>query len=308
MIHKTLILLTGPTASGKTSLAIRLALKFDTSIISADSRQCYREMNIGVARPSSEELAAVKHYFINSHSIHQQVNAATFAEYAQNAAAEIFAENDVAIVAGGTGLYIKAFLDGLDEIPDVPAEIRAGIIREYKEKGLEWLQEEVKRNDAHYYNDGEIQNPQRLMRALEIKLGTGRSIKEFQQATPKKSTLRGDKVTRNYRVVKYALDIPRDQLYGNINMRVDRMMKYGLLDEVKSLLPFRKLNALQTVGYAELFDHLDGKLTLDEAVEKIKLNTRHYAKRQLTWFRKDGEINWVSAESDAENFIVQVCG
>jgi tRNA dimethylallyltransferase len=284
-MNKTIIIITGPTASGKTSMALQLARKYNTEIISADSRQCFREMNIGVAKPSSVELASVKHYFINSHSIHEDVNAATFEQYALNAASEIFKHNDVGIMAGGTGLYIKAFCEGLDDIPAVPADLRAEIIHQYEQKGLQWLQEELKVRDPLYYSDGEIQNPQRIMRALEVKLATGKSIKEFQKK---------GKVRRDFNIVKYGIEISKEQLHSNINLRVDKMMEDGLLEEVRSLLPYRHLNALQTVGYAEIFDYLDGKITLEEAVERIKINTRQYAKRQMTWFRKDKEIQWFS--------------
>ena len=282
---KTVILITGPTASGKTSLAIRAAQQFQTSIISADSRQCFIEMNIGVAKPLPEQLAAVHHYFINSHSIHDEVNAATFAEYATEAAEKIFVDHDVLILTGGTGLYIKAFLEGLDDIPAISPGIRENIVKQFDEKGLQWLQDEVKTADAKFFSEGEIHNPQRLIRALEVKLGTGRSIKDFHGK---------NRVNDNYNVAKYAIDVPREQLYANINNRVDEMMNAGLLEEVRSLLAFRNLNALHTVGYSELFDHIDGKISLKDAVEKIKQNTRNYAKRQMTWFRKDKEIKWIS--------------
>lgn len=285
MKNKTVIIITGPTASGKTSRAIQLAQQYNTAIISADSRQCYKEMSIGVAKPSVEELNVVKHYFINSHSIQENVNAVTFEQYALNAADEIFKNNDTAIMAGGTGLYIKAFCEGLDEMPEIPSGLREKIIADYELKGLVWLQEEIRRKDPLFYAEGEMQNPQRVMRALEIKLATGKSIKELQ---------RKNKVTRDFNIIKYGIDIPKEQLHHNINTRVDKMMEDGLLEEVKSLINYRHLNALQTVGYAELFDYLDGKLSLPEAVERIKINTRQYAKRQLTWFRKDPEIKWLS--------------
>ncbi len=284
MKRKTVILITGPTASGKTSLAINLAQKHGTEIISADSRQCFIEMNIGVAKPSSQELAAVKHHFINSHSIHEDVNAVTFEKYALSAVENIFRDNDIAVMVGGTGLYIKAFCEGLDEMPAIPGSVRENIINGYNQHGLEWLQQQVKLNDPLFFNEGEIQNPQRLMRALEIKLVTGKSIKELQRKKP---------VERNFEIIKYAIDLPKEKLHNNINVRVDKMMEDGLLEEVKSLIPFRRLNALQTVGYSELFDYLDEKTSLQEAVERIKINTRQYAKRQLTWFRKDEEIKWI---------------
>jgi tRNA dimethylallyltransferase len=284
---KTVILITGPTASGKTSLALTTAQQYNTEIISADSRQCFIEMNIGVAKPSPEELAAVPHHFINSHSIHNDVNAATFAQYATRAAEKIFQQHDVLVMAGGTGLYIKAFLEGLDEIPAVPSSVRNDIQKQYEEKGLQWLQNEIRLNDPAFFAEGEIKNPQRLMRALEVKRVTGKSIKDFHRAS-------GSGAAEKYRVLKFAIDLSREQLYENINNRVDKMIEDGLVEEVRSLLPFRTLNALQTVGYNELFDHFDGKISLNEAISKIKQNTRNYAKRQMTWFRKDKEIIWIS--------------
>jgi tRNA dimethylallyltransferase len=283
-MNKTVIIVTGPTASGKTAMAIELAKKHHTAIISADSRQCFKEMNIGVAKPSADELAVIKHYFIDSHSIHEEVNAAVFEQYALNTVNKIFENNEVAIMAGGTGLYIKTFCEGLDEMPVVPAEIRNHIIQEYELNGLSWLQEQIKLQDPVFYASGEIQNPQRLMRALEIKLSTGISIKELQKSK---------KVQRTFNIIKYGIDIPKEQLHNNINTRVNKMMEAGLVEEVRSLIPYRHLNALQTVGYSEIFDYFDNKLSLPEAIERIKINTRQYAKRQLTWFRRDPEIQWI---------------
>jgi tRNA dimethylallyltransferase len=288
---KTVILITGPTASGKTPLAIKAAQHFQTEIISADSRQCFMEMNIGVAKPSEQDLAAVKHHFINSHSIHEEVNAATFAQYAERAAENIFAEKDILILTGGTGLYIKAFLEGLDDIPGIPSHIRNEISNQYREKGLRWLQEEIQSLDPLFFAEGEIKNPQRLMRALEVVKGTGKSIKHFHKG------LFGG-AAEKYDVTKYAIDISREQLYENIDSRVESMMEDGLMDEVLALEPFRHLNALQTVGYTELFEHLDELTSLDDAVEKIKKNTRNYAKRQMTWFRKDKDLIWIKSLDD----------
>jgi tRNA dimethylallyltransferase len=283
MDNNVCIIVTGPTAVGKTALAIALAQHFNTSVVSADSRQCYKELNIGVAKPSPEQLQLVKHYFINSHSIDQELNAAIFEQYALNAVQEIFQTNRVAIMVGGTGLYIKAFCEGLDEIPAVSETMKETVRTRYEAKGLEWLQNEVKEKDPDYYASGEIQNPQRLIRALEVKLSTGKSIRQFQE---------GSKQKRNFGMIKIGLDLPRQELYNRINQRVDVMMNQGLLAEVVSLLPYRRLNALQTVGYTELFDCLDKTITTDKAVESIKKNTRHYAKRQLTWFRRDASITW----------------
>jgi tRNA dimethylallyltransferase len=286
--NKTAIIIAGPTAVGKTSVAIDVARHFKTEIISADSRQCYKELAIGVARPSEKELQQVNHYFIASHSIHQKVNAVTFENYALEKAAQVFEKQDVVVMAGGTGLYIKAFTDGMDEIPEVPQAIHEELISAYKKNGLEWLQHQVQQSDPLFYKEGEIQNPQRLMRALEVYKATGRSILSFRK---------GEKPQRGFKVKKIALELPKEQLNHNINNRVDQMIEHGLIEEVRSLLPYQHLNALQTVGYKELFDHFNGEITLAEAIELIKKNTRHYAKRQMTWFRKDKEFVWSSPNS-----------
>ena len=281
--NKTVIIVAGPTAVGKTAVAIELAKHFNTGIISADSRQCYKELNIGVARPSRKELEEVKHYFIASHSIREEVNAATFEKYAIEKAGGLFEMHDVIVMVGGTGLYIKAFCEGLDEIPAVKVEIRNEISSKYEEKGLTWLQDEIKIKDPEFFKVGEIQNPQRMMRALEVVESTGQSVLHFRK---------GKKVRRDFTIVKIGLELPKEQLHHNIHTRVDRMIDMGLVQEVKSLQPFYQLNALQTVGYSEIFDYLNGKLSLGEAVRNIKTNTRQYAKRQLTWFRKDKEVKW----------------
>jgi tRNA dimethylallyltransferase len=285
--HFTCILIAGPTAVGKTDLAIQLAQYFNTCIISADSRQCYKELSIGVAKPHPDQLQLVRHFFINSHSIKDEVNASVFEQYALSAAAEIFQRKKTVIVVGGTGLYIKAFCEGMDLIPAIPDSIRKNILAEYEKKGLVWLQNEVKKTDPDYYLDGEIQNPQRMLRALEIKMHTGISIRSFQQ---------GIKTRRPFHVIKIGLELPRTELYGRVNRRVDNMMQEGLLEEVKSMVAFRNYNALQTVGYKELFQYLDGEISLEKAIDEIKKNTRHYAKRQLTWFKKDPDFNWFSPQ------------
>lgn len=284
------IVIVGPTAVGKTALAIQVAQQFGTSIISADSRQCFREMTIGVAKPSPEELAAVHHYFINSHSIQDEVNAAVFEQYALQAVKKITAANPVVVMTGGTGLYVKAFCEGLDDIPAVSQAVRDEIAQRYESAGMTWLQQQVAAEDPLYYSTGEIHNPQRLIRALEVKRSTGQSIRQFQQ---------GKKATRDFRIVKIGLELPRPDLYRNINQRVENMVQAGQVEEARSLLPWRRLNALQTVGYNELFDYFDGVSTLGVAIEAIKTNTRHYAKRQLTWFRKDPAIQWFSPENAA---------
>jgi tRNA dimethylallyltransferase len=291
-MKKTCILIVGPTAVGKTSLAIKVAQHFNTEIISADSRQCFKELDIGVAKPSAEELTAVRHHFINSHSIKDEVNAAVFEQYALEKIKGIFSKTDFAVMAGGTGLYVRSFCNGIDEVPVVKPQIREKIIADFEWEGLEWLQQQVEKKDPLYYSKAEIKNPQRMMRALEVKLSTGRSIIEFQTQQKKQ---------RDFDIIKMGLELPKDELHRNINKRVDAMMQQGLLGEVKKLQPFKKLNALQTVGYRELFGHLAGDLLLEDAVEIIKINTRQYAKRQMTWFTKDAEIKWV--EPNIEKLI-----
>ncbi len=287
---KTCIVIVGPTAIGKTDLAIELAQYFFTEIISCDSRQCFKELNIGVAKPSVQELNLVSHHFINSHSILDKVNAATFEKYALEKINKIFIKHDTAVMVGGTGLYVKAFCDGMDEVPEINTSVRKTIITNYNNGGIEWLQEEIQKNDRQYFIQGEIRNPQRMMRALEVKLSTGKSILDFQ--TKKKKS-------RNFNIIKIGLEIPRGSLIERINKRVDMMMEEGLLDEVKLLLPHQHLNALQTVGYKELFSHLEGELTLPQAIEAIKINTRQYAKRQMTWFKKDETVKWCGVDFEA---------
>lgn len=277
MSKKTCIIITGATAVGKTNYGIELAQKYSTEIISADSRQCYKKLNIGVAKPSPEQLAAIKHYFINTHSIRDDVNVKVFEEYALGAVQKIFKKNDIAILVGGTGLYIKAFCEGIDDVPLVDEDIRKEISDSYNKSGIEWLQKEIKKRDPVYFAFGEIQNPQRMMRALGVKLVTGNSILDFHS---------GKKIKRDFDIKKINLEIPRDELYGRINKRVDDMMDTGLLKEAEGLFPFRHLNALQTVGYKELFDFIEGEVSLDKAIDDIKKNTRHFAKRQITWFKK----------------------
>lgn len=285
MKNKICVIIVGPTAVGKTKVAIDLAQHLDSQIISADSRQCYKELNIGVAKPSPEQLQMVKHWFINSHSIQEEVNAKVFEEYALQKVNDIFQEHDVAVMVGGTGLYIKAFCEGMDEVPVIDAAIRKEIVTNYNNGGIEWLSNEVKKNDSLFFSKGEIKNPQRMMRALEVKFSTGRSIMEFRSHKKKE---------RYFTIIKIGLELPKEELHQNINNRIDEMMSRGLLNEVKSLSSFKNLNALQTVGYKELFDHLAGDLSLDDAIERIKINTRQYAKRQMTWFRKDEDVRWYS--------------
>lgn len=283
MVNNTVYVIAGPTAVGKTSVAIQLAEQLGTSIISADSRQCYQEMSAGTAKPTKEELEAVRHYFINSHSITDDLTAADYEQLATGYLDEIFREHDAAVVCGGTGLYIKALCEGIDVMPPVDKQIEKDISRQYKEQGLSWLQEAVKTEDPAFYEVGEIQNHVRLIRALSFVRSTGESIIKYRT---------GVKKQRPFRVIKIALELPRNVLYERINRRVDIMMEEGLLEEVRSLYKYRYLKNLQTVGYSELFTYLDGDCTLSEAIDKIKQNTRNYAKRQMTWFRKDKEYHW----------------
>ena len=291
----TIIIISGPTAVGKTAFAIALAKHFQTEIISADSRQCYKEMRIGVARPSETELTEVKHYFIASHSVTDDLNAGSFEKYALTVADEIFQKNKIAVMVGGTGLYIKAFCDGIDPMPVVPDEIRKKVTEGYAQKGLIWLQKELQQKDPGFWDVAEQQNPQRLMRALEVLYATGQSIMVYRTAK---------KTERPFRIIKIGLQLPKEELHQRIHLRIDRMMEEGLLAEVKALILYKSCNALQTVGYREIFDHLDDKISLEEAVDHIKINTRHYAKRQITWFAKDPEIQWISPSTDALPLIM----
>jgi tRNA dimethylallyltransferase len=290
----TAILIVGPTAVGKTAIAIALAKTFQTEIISADSRQCYREMNIGVARPSIEELESIPHHFIASHSIHDDVNAGLYETFALQKADMLFKQHSVVVVCGGTGLYIKAFCDGIDDMPQIDPAIRQQLNDSYAEKGMQWLQNEVALRDPHFWQMAEQQNPHRLLRALEVLEGTGKSITDFRI---------GKKAERHFKILKIGLEMERSVLNEKINLRVEKMMQDGLLNEVKSLYPYKNLNALQTVGYQEIVDHLDGKISLENAIALIKQHTRQYAKRQMTWFKKDNSIHWVNA---AEEPLVQI--
>ena len=287
-MSKTIYIVMGPTAVGKTSFAIALAQALNTEIISADARQCYKEMNIGVARPSSDELKAVPHHFIASHSITENINASFYENWAMEKVESIFARKDAVVMVGGTGLYIKAFCEGLDLIPAIDAEIRENIITKYEQLGMRWLQKEVSVKDPLYWEKGEQKNPQRLMRALEVMIGTGNSIISFQN---KKA------IERPFKIVKIGLELDREELYQRINDRVLNMVNEGLEKEVKSLQNSSHLNALQTVGYSEWKDFFEQKISLQKVIENIQQNTRHYAKRQMTWFKRDPAIAWFKAYS-----------
>ncbi len=276
----------GPTAVGKTGISIELATRLHTGIISADSRQCYKEMTIGTAKPSKEQLTTVKHYFIDGFNIENNLNAADFERLALGYLDELFATQNTAVVCGGTGLYIKALCDGIDDMPETDKGIAANVEAGYKENGITWLQAALQQEDPAFYNVGETQNAARMIRALAFIRTTGESILKYWTNTKK---------DRQFKTIKIGLDLPRELLYQRINQRVDDMIHEGLVDEVKALYPLKHLKNLQTVGYRELFDFFDGIYTLPEAIEKIKQNTRNYAKRQLTWFRKDTEVHWFDA-------------
>jgi tRNA dimethylallyltransferase len=271
---------------GKTNCAIELAQKLQTEIISADARQCYQELNIGVARPSLEELATVPHHFIASHSIQETVNAGTFEQYALAKTTELLAQFGSVVMVGGTGLYIKAFVEGMDQIPAIDPALRSQIQADVSLKGIDWLQAQVQEKDPAYWaqaDQGEQQNTQRLSRALEVVIGTGQSILSFQLQSKK---------TRSFNIQKIGMELPREQLYERINQRVVQMVEMGLEEEVSALHPQFHLNALQTVGYQEWLPYFEGHQTKEAVIQAIQQNTRHYAKRQLTWFKKDPEINW----------------
>lgn len=288
---KTLIVIAGPTAVGKSALAIQLAKKFQTEIISADSRQFFKELNIGTAKPPGEDLEAIPHHFINSLSIHQEYDAAQFGREALIVINKIFLDKDYAILCGGSGLYIKAVCEGLDEIPQVPDEIRETLKHEYSQNGIGWLQDKMKKIDPEYFQQIDQQNPQRLMRALEIKLGTGQSISSFRKE---------QKLKHDFNIIKIGLELPRPELYTRIDERMETMIGQGLFQEADFFFPFRHHHALQTVGYQEIFDFMEGKYDRDEAIRLLKRNSRRYAKRQLTWFKRDPEIRWFQSHDHDE--------
>ena len=283
---KTLIVIAGPTASGKTAAAIELAKYYKTVIVSADSRQFYREMSIGTAKPNDEELAAVKHYFINSLSVTETFTAGDYEKQSLDLLNDLFKIHDVVILVGGSGLFIKAVCEGFDEFPDPAPGLREKLNNELNEKGIGFLQEKLKTADPEYYKLVDINNPQRMIRALEVFESSGKPFSSYRKSANAK---------RPFRIIKLGLNLQRETLYQRINNRVDDMVKLGLVEEANSLLPYRHFNALNTVGYSELFDYFDGKTDLPTAIDLIKQNTRRFAKRQITWFGKDDGILWFEA-------------
>jgi tRNA dimethylallyltransferase len=290
---KYLILVVGPTAVGKSDLCLKLAKKFETEILSCDSRQFYREMNLGTAKPSVEELAQIPHHFINTLSIEESYDVRNYEEDALALLEGLFRTKQVVLMAGGTGLFADAIANGLDTIPEVTPEIRVEIIQEFEEKGLKWLQESVEVVDPEFYSQVDRANPQRLMRALEIWRGTGLKFSSFRTKT---------KVNRPFEIIKIGLDRPREELYQRIDQRMELMLSKGLFEEAEGLFKKRSLNALQTLGYTEIFDFLEGKYDEQEMIRLLKRNSRRYAKRQLTWFRKDSLIRWFHPNQEHEIF------
>jgi tRNA dimethylallyltransferase len=287
---KKLIVIVGPTAVGKTALAIKLAEVFKTEILSADSRQIFKELEIGTAKPSHDELKQVPHHFINTKSIRDEYDAGQFGRDALNLLDQLFQEKDTVILCGGSGLYVKAVCEGFDDMPDLPSGVREQIIEEYEEKGLSWLQGKVEEVDPDYFAQVDVKNPQRLMRALELNYASGKSLKELRNKK---------KINHPFSIVKIGLELEREELYNRIDQRMDKMIASGLFEEAKQFYPQRELNALQTVGYQEIFGYVDGLYDRDEAIRLLKRNSRHYAKRQMTWFKKDKEVKWFGADSVA---------
>lgn len=281
--EKNLIVLVGPTAVGKTTVAIQLAEYFRTEIISADSRQIFKELEIGTAKPTQEELSRIKHHFINSNSIAQAYDAGSYERDALALINDLFKKYDTLILCGGSGLYIKAVLEGFDEMPEIPAGTREKIMHEYEQKGLSWLQEQVKEVDPNYFNEVDIKNPHRLARALELHAAHGKPLNELRKKR---------KASRPFETIKIGLEVEREELYKRIDSRMDDMIAAGLFEETEKFFPQQHLNALQTVGYREIFGYLNKQYDREEAIRLLKRNSRRYAKRQLTWFKRDQEIKW----------------
>ena len=293
MRDKTLIVITGPTAVGKTAISLDIAKHFGIPVINADSRQIYRELKIGTARPTEAEMREVKHYFVGTLGIADYYSASLYEQQVLALLDNLFQTHDYALLSGGSMMYIDAVCDGIDDIPTVDDKTRETMKRRLKEEGLEALCEELKRLDPDYYEEVDRQNPRRVVHALEICTMTGNTYTSYRKR---------ERRERPFRIIKIGLTLPREELYDRINARVDRMMADGLLDEAKEMYPQKELNALNTVGYKELFDYLDGRWPLEEAVERIKGNTRRYARKQLTWYKKDDRFRWFHPH-DKENII-----
>ncbi len=294
MPNKQAVVIVGPTAIGKTKLSIFIAKQLSCPILSADSRQLFKELNIGTAKPTKKEMDGIKHYFINSHSIQEDYNVGKFEREAINSLNELFLLHDNVVIVGGSGLYIDAITNGFDDLPAADKSIRNKVEQLYISGGIEALQEKLKELDPPYFNRTDIFNKQRVGRAIEVCLSTGKQYSKL---------LKGKKKERGFNFVIIGINTNREELYKNINKRVDNMMEDGLLQEVETLIPYKNLNALQTVGYKELFDYFDGKHSLEGAIDKIKQNTRRFAKRQLTWFRRNKTIKWF--EPDEQQAVLK---
>lgn len=293
-MNNQLVTIIGPTAIGKTDLAIKIAEFYKTEIVSADSRQFYRELNIGTAKPSSSELSKIKHHLINNKSIHEQYNINDFEKDAIESINSIFKKNKVAVLVGGSGLFINSVLYGLDEIPEIDENIRNSLYSDMDSLGIKVLQEKLKLLDPNSYDNIDIDNPRRLIRALEVTIGSGKPYSSFLKKTKK---------TRNFNVITIGLNQDRAELYEKINTRVDNMIKGGLIDEVKGLYELKNLKTLNTIGYSEVFKYIDGVYSKDECINEIKKNTRRYAKRQLTWFKSIENVKWVSPNYDLKDVL-----
>jgi len=281
--NKHLLVIAGPTAVGKTKTCLNLAKFFQTEIISSDSRQFYREMDLGTAKPNQEELSSVPHHFINSLSIHEDYDVGKFEKDTLQLLQELFQKHDLILMTGGSGLYIDAVCHGFDDIPDIDPSIRPKLIRDFEVKGIGFLQEELQKADPDYYEVVDRNNPQRLMRGLEVCFGTGKPYSSFRK---KKKNI------RDFHIIKIGLERDREELYRRIDERMDQMIESGLFEEAEKLFPLRHLNALQTVGYSEIFGYLEEKYDKDEAIRLLKRNSRRYAKRQLTWFKRIPDMTW----------------
>ena len=292
--NKRLIVISGATAIGKTALSIQLAQHFNSEIISADSRQFYKELKIGATPPSQEELVKVKHHFIQHLSVKDDYNVGLFEKDSIAVLYTLFKKTDTLIMAGGSGLYIDAVCNGLDTFPEVDEKIKKELIAEYKNKGITFLQDELKKRDPVYFDIVDINNPQRLIRALAVIRESRKPFSSFRNKTSAK---------RDFKISHFSLEMEREKLYERINRRVDLMMEEELLKEVENLIPYKNKNALQTVGYKELFSYFDGEISLEEAINKIKQNTRRFAKRQISWFKREENIQHVSCENAFQKII-----
>lgn len=294
---KHLITIIGPTAIGKTTLAIKIADYFKTEIVSADSRQFYKEMNIGTAKPSTSELNSIKHHLINNKSVNDNYNIYDYEKDALKSIESIFNKNDIAILVGGSGLYINTVLYGLDEIPEISAEVRNSLYLDLELKGIKTLQEKLKLLDPSSYRSIDINNPRRLIRALEVSISTGKSYSSFLKKKKKK---------RDFNIIVLGMNQERLDLYKKINTRVDNMVEIGLINEVKELYTLKGLNTLNTIGYSEVFNYIEDKYSLDECINEIKKNTRRYAKRQLTWFKSIDRVEWITPDYTFEKVIAYI--